>query len=210
MNNLLSLLCSLFILAFIGCKDDVSNTTSQLPNAIDPTYDGLIPLAIGNYWVFVDSLQMETDTAKIVGYENNSDLLWWKLNEQIFAMRDFSNNFAIRNDTVFIKEPLRGGGEIIAFVIIPPRDSSFAYYYLVGGDAYSRREVTYYHDGFTVPAGTFQNYACYVEDIGLGKDSLIIVPKVGVVCRVTEWISFPDAKYNRIAHYLKEFHLKSN
>ena len=70
-------MCSLFILAFIGCKDDVSNTTSQSPNAKDPTYDGLIPLAIGNYWVFVDSLQMETDTAKIVGYENNSDLLWF-------------------------------------------------------------------------------------------------------------------------------------
>jgi hypothetical protein len=210
MRNLSLLMFFLSFSSLVGCADNNVNPTSQLDNTKDAVYEGLIPLALGNYWVFVDSMHAETDTSKVVDYEYSDNFLWWKLNKQTFAMRDLGDNFAIRNDTVFAEEPLRGGGYIIAYVIVPPADSMSGYDYLIGGDAFGHREVTYYHDGFTVPAGTFQSYACYVENIGLGKDSLVIVPKVGAVCRVTEWISFPGAKYNRVTHYLKEFHIKMN
>ena len=201
---------SLFLSGLLGCTDNGTLPSQEMPTGNDPRYDGLIPMALGNYWVFVDSLNSQSDTSQVVGYENSSDFLWWKLNRSTYAMSDFTDDFAIRNDTVFVKEPIRGGAEIVAYVIVPPTDTTTGYFYASGGDSWLYRQVTFFHDGYTVPAGTFQDYACYVQDIGLGRDSLVIAPGVGVVCRVTEWLSFPGPKYNRVTHYLQSFHKNSN
>ena len=78
------------------------------------------------------------------------------------------------------------------YTLIPPRESTITYFNYKLGDVIAYRTVTFYKEAITLPFGTFQQYATYIEDEGSHKDSVIIVPGVGIVYRVMSGIESPS------------------
>ena len=211
----------IFVISLVfnaGCNKSAPTTSlSDEPkdssNVIPFNFDGcLIPTAVGNYWIYTDSAQTTFDTIKIIGKDSSDNFLWWKLNKKSFAMGYFSDEFAVRNDSIFIRDQAEFG-KFIRISLILPRDYIDTYGYFEGGDAGVVVHVTVYNNSITTPAGIFQQHACYKQNLGLEHDydSLEIVPNVGVVCRVSEWTEFyaAGAEHQTFSRYLKSYHFEN-
>ncbi len=195
MNVLLIIIC----VVFLSCMDDDSNGVTVIP-----VKTPVIPTSLNNYWIYsaVDSGQ--ADTVRIREKKYQAGYTWWKLQNWSFPMAQLSHEFATRNDSIFTRQTVEGGGEIITVQFISPEDSSLTYHITIGGDAGARRTVTYHSDSVSVPAGTFSPYITYVTEQGDYRDMLFVVPKVGVVGRKIEggYYSVPPL---RMESYLVEY-----
>jgi hypothetical protein len=146
----------------------------------------LIPMAIGNFWIYIDSATGASgNTIRVTGVENKDGYTWWQLDNKSWAASALGNNFGVRNDTIFSKEQGKPPSSwIITKVFIKPVDSSVVYMSAIGGDVIISITATHYKSQITVPAGTFNEYFTYVYNPGYMKDSVIIVPHIGIVARI--------------------------
>ncbi len=194
-------------LLFFSCKNSIGPIITPEEEPPDILINVLIPTNVGNYWVYTDSTQLNLDTVSIVAKLCSLGFDWRKLRNQSFAMRQFGDEFATRNDTIFsINFTFRGYTEIYPAFFFP-KDSSITYYY-ISGCFIIKRTATLYKNKITVPAGTFQEYVCFVDDWGSRKDSLLIVPGIGVVCSVYECISIGGIYTQK--SFLKNYYIKRN
>lgn len=165
----------------------------------------LIPTAVNNSWIYTDSNQTHFDTVSVTGVYNNQDYTWWKLRNSSFTMSQCGGEFGVRNDSIFSRQATETGSIVIGLVFIPPRDITIVFPSLVGGDALIEISVTQYDSTYTVPAGSFDRYVTYIFDGGLEKDSLVIVPGVGVVARILEGRAYPGRPAFTVKSYLKSY-----
>ena len=192
-------ICPVFLLS--------CNNTIEVENQ-NGSVGGLIPAAIGNYWIYTDSSQTLFDTVSITAKYCSLGYVWWKLQNNSFAMEDFSVEFANRNDSVFGKTSNRGGIELVTPTYITPSDSTINYYILQGCFIIPRK-ATFYKRAITVPAGTFNQYIAYITDYGNDKDSLVIVPEIGVVCRVFQGHANFGSDAYTVKSFLKSYYLSN-
>ncbi len=190
-------------------NDDITTVKTDSIKIVQDTskYHGIMSLAVGNYWIYSDSTHSEKDTVKIISTDTAHGLLWWKMNMRSFATTDLMTEFAIRNDTIFVKQPNMLGGYIVSLILIPPRDTSFTYFHLSGSDLLESRKVQKVNQSITVLAGTFPQYITYVKDFGSNKDSLVLVPGIGIVYHSYTWLSNPVSIYHKLFYQLSKYHL---
>jgi hypothetical protein len=203
------LIISLSLMSCSNNNDEISSAKIDSTKNVQDTskYNGILSLAVGNYWIYSDSTLAEKDTVKIVGTDTANGFLWWKTNIQSFATTDLMTEFAIRNDTIFVKQPNMLGGYIVSLILIPPRDTSITYSHLSGSDLMVSRTVQKVNRPITVLAGTFPHYIAYVKDIGSNKDSLVLVPGIGIVYHSYKWQSSPGNIYHKLFYQLNKYHL---
>jgi hypothetical protein len=190
-------------------NDEISSAKIDSTKNVQDTskYNGILSLAVGNYWIYSDSTLAEKDTVKIIGTDTANGLLWWKMNNSSFATTDLMTEFAVRKDTIFVKQPNMLGGYIVSLILIPPRDSSITYFHLSGSDLLVSRKVQKVNQPITVLAGTFPQYFTYVKDIGSNTDSLVLVPGIGIVYHSYKWQSSPGNIYHKLFYQLNKYHL---
>lgn len=167
-------------------------------------FSRLIPSAVGNYWIYTDSNLTQFDTTSIISVYNTEGYTWWKLNNRSFTMEEFSSEFAVRGDTILGRWAPKGGSTQIGWIFLPPAYTPFAYPFFRGDVGHYRR-VTQHHEPITVPAGTFNMFFTYVENLPFERDSIIIVPNVGVVARIFTGRKYPDRPAFVKKHFLKTY-----
>ncbi len=119
-------------------------------------------------------------------------------------MSYFANEFATRNDTIFGKTNYRTPKYYILPYFFIPRNNAVVRY-VIPGCVTRKLRATIHEMKITVPAGTFKPYISFVEDGWIKKDSLVIVPGIGVVCRVTEGRAYPGIPAFTTKWFLKSY-----
>ena len=137
------------------------------PNAI-------LPLEIGNYWVYVDTVwrsgvpNVTRDSFAVVDYEVDTLGEWWVLNKYMYNL---GKRLLIKGDSLYTHQ--RGFNfEYPEREYIPPVESPLTYDVIKSGDMLYSRIVSALDTALTVPAGTFDGVwkydgllYCYFEQI---------------------------------------------
>lgn len=199
----------LTILAALG----ISLSQFQCSESINPSIDGtgatnflFYPLSVGNVWIYCDSTQTVFDTVIIQSRTNIVDTLWWKLRNQSFACSELQEEFGSVGDALIRWAYDRGGSRFVTSLFLPPRDTTY-YFERFYDDVGQFIRVTNYYRPCIVPAGRFNQYITYVADRGSQKDSVVIVPGVGIVARIFSWYELPDKKRFIRKSYLYSYQL---
>lgn len=158
----------LLTLVSLSCKDSV-----QLFQPIsEPTSfrSALLPLAIGNSWHYVDTLDSYPYqyTDSVTRFRKDGDLYWWSIG---FGGQEF----AVRNDTIVYAPSI---GETLPYYIPnpPPGDTVHLHWgYELDVRVYSLPGIV------VVPAGSFENCAAYEYDNGYAIVLFVFKPGVGVL-----------------------------
>ena len=192
----------------------ISLSQFQCSESINPSIDSsgtpnflFYPLAVGNMWIYCDSAQTVFDTVIIQSRTNVGDTLWWKLQNPSFACAELQEEFGSVGDTLIRWAYDRGGSRFVTSLFLPPRDTSY-HFERFYGDVGEFIRVTKYYRSCTVPAGRFDQYITYVADRGSQKDSVVIVPRVGIVARIFSWFEYPDKKQFTRKSFLYKYKLK--
>jgi hypothetical protein len=174
-----------FLLLF-GCKENP--TMNQ--QSVEYTF---FPAAVGNQWLYVDSMNSTVNTTitKIISSNVDSNgFLWWNIENQSFATGFLGDKVVIRNDSIFSLQFTRGGPSYLGLLLVPPRDTTFTFY-RDGGDVGFEIRVTRGQETYQIPAGSFNNWASYVFSSVLETDSIIVAPKIGILSRTFTGIEYP-------------------
>ncbi len=200
-----TILLFLSSLLFISCNPE---TNDHNPDVID---GALIPSAIGNYWIYIDSLYIDGefnsvsfDTMTIVDTMHTLGKKWWKV-EGYRTLPYIWEYYAIENDSVY---SIQGGwSPILSLDYIYPTDSLTVLQTLIEGDLGLLRYVIKSTAPVTTDIGTFQNCGKYYG--GWSKDSQYaeeyIKPGIGFVKSIF-WYKNPNQPRYRHSRYLFDYH----
>jgi hypothetical protein len=168
--------------------------------------NGIVPFAIGNYWVYADSvwkdgnLQSEGyDTLRITNVSNYNEELWWGFSD--------GSQLSERNDTVFeLNRYIRCFRRETLFFPVSHSDfqDSVCYYISVNNYfdmIYTTRSSSISNQIIKTPAGQFRECSRY--DI-LNNKVQIVKPGIGVIM-ISEDVSAISYKHHRI---LVSYHLE--
>jgi hypothetical protein len=168
--------------------------------------NGVIPFAIGNYWVYADTVWEEGnilkagfDTIRINSVSNYNGELWWMFSD--------GSQLSERHDTVFeLNRYIRCFGRETLF--FPLSHTNFqdrvCFYISLNGYfdmIYTIRNSSLLNNVFITPAGQFRE--CSKYDI-LNNKVQIVKPGVGIIM-INEEISSLSYKRHRI---LASYHLE--
>lgn len=184
MNNSLTVIFVSLNLFFFSCNEQIIQTPDK-----DPWFEStLIPLEVGNQWIYIDSvltttiyrgdttttLNVSTDTLIIVSSRLHRGDTIYTPNEYTFPLHLYLSILE-RNDSVFEVQGVDPNWNLILNFryFAPLMDGEFEIY---PGYIASRQNKI-----LNTKVGTFPMYYLYLEE---GRDSTFIVPKVGIVKRV--------------------------
>lgn len=181
------------ILILVSCKENPIDSKLQPPYS----NSSFIPVAIGNYWQYTDSLYdgvIQNSSVEINAFSiDSTGAVWWKLSNITMASSFIPNEFKIINDSIFgiIINPW-SGHSTVSLAIPPPQPESFTYT-RISSDFGIEFTVNLYDTPYTVPAGEFTKCATYVDDNGFDRrDSIVIAPGVGILSRTRTWRNFSN------------------
>ena len=167
---------------------------------------GIIPFAIGNFWIYADSVWKDgnlqsagLDTLRITGVSNYNDELWWRFSD--------GSQLSERNDTVF-----EGNRYIRCFrretLFFPLSHSNFqdsicCYISLEGyfDMIYTSRNSSISDQVIKIPAGQFRECSRYEI---VNNKIQIVKPGIGVIM-ISEEISALSYKHHKV---LVSYHIQ--
>ena len=167
-----------------GCGDDDPTQPPVTPSR-------LVPLGLGNYWTYVDSLVTSTgtyvdiDTVLVVAMRAEGAHTWFEL-QSTFSPSIGASEFMTRSDSVFSLQPTEAPGGQVAKVVsleyIRAQDTDTSTYNSVfGGDVLLVKSVTALNQTHTVPAGSFTDCAAYDYEIFPEHYREVLKPGVGIL-----------------------------
>jgi hypothetical protein len=192
LNIFYTILVCIISLLFNTC------TFSDNEFPVDPPFnpDSLclcFPVGIGYEWTYRDSLSNSfygIVTTKIVSNERDSlgRILWNVENNSNATKLFLGNQFFLRNDSLFIIGPAPfWQGKTTYLRLIPPRESEFTFYLRID-DVGRNYKVKWNKDKIIrTPSGHFKNWISLVSSTIESYDSVIVVPRVGILFRFTEF-----------------------
>jgi hypothetical protein len=151
------------------------------------------PVGIGFEWTYRDSISNSfygLVTTKIISNERDSlgDILWNVENNSNATKLFLGNQFFIRNDSLFIIAPAPfWQGKTTYLRLIPPRENEFTFYMRIEDVGRSYKVKWNKDKPIITPAGQFKNWMSLVSSNILMYDSVIVVPRIGIVFRYTEF-----------------------
>lgn len=158
---------------------------AQLPKS-DAQNTSLLPLKIGNYWVYVSSQAPDKkDTIKIVKTKIIGSDTCYYFKQSLML---------VKNDTVF-EFQLQGNGNPVASVQYFPA-VDMKYTILVGGDAIAGRSVKKLKAPYKVNGKEYQN--CYEFSDKLFNKTTIFAAGVGII-----EMRYPDQTISLVAYKVK-------
>ena len=184
----LSLTCGLLavtllvVLVLFSC--DKSNPITENPN---PENDSLIPTAVGNFGVYVDSiiindtLEVKTDTAMITDVKIVDGKKWWQLRNNSIAMAPLWPEFTVQNDSIYTWEHCRGGQKMLGLKFVPPQEETIYFDRLLGCDTGLQVRVSLQKQKYRSSVGTFDSYVLYNVNEGPTKNLFFVVPGIGIL-----------------------------
>jgi len=208
----------LIIVTFVSCTkvDDIESITieecgsSAVLKPIEYKSNlksgSIIPFAIGNYWVYADSVWKDGnlqkagfDTLRISSVSNYNGELWWKFSD--------GSQLSERHDTVFeLNRYIRCFHRETLFFPLSHTNfqDSICYYISIDGHfdmIYTIRNSSLLNEVLTTPAGQFRE--CSKYDI-LNNKVQIVKPGVGILM-ANEEMSSLSYRHHRI---LISYHLE--
>ena len=163
------------------------NEKQIVENENNSGVNSFFPAKIGNYWIYVDSvtinnvLEVSRDTIIIIGTENVDNQKWWKLNHSCIAIQPIGEEFLIRNDSVFSKQPCWGGVFFPGLAFIPITSGVKNFVRPHGCDAGISVQATFIEEEYNEFSITSKNYILYEENIGLETNVSKFIQGIGVV-----------------------------
>ncbi|MFI5135822.1 MAG: hypothetical protein ACHQD9_08220, partial [Chitinophagales bacterium] len=141
-------LCGIFS-SILFLKESSCQTKSSLHN-------GMLPLAIGNEWIYIDSV---TEEGKLISVSNDT-LRIEKIssfeNATTYLFND-GREMMVRGDTLF-QLVLQRGGSKFPTVVFYPSETESSFNYAFGGDVVVQRTVNRMSD---CPKSAWSNSKCY-------------------------------------------------
>jgi hypothetical protein len=162
--------------------------------AVTQNQGPLIPMAVGNYWVYGNALYQSSlfDSVRIVSPSVLDGEIWWDLSPAVL----FGQRLRSSGDSVFNEYGLQliAASDTTVFFPVGPG-------FLRHSDAAGSCQVTRLPENVTVPAGTFANCYRYRRHCSGGDSShfwfsnieLIVAPGVGVIRAVWDFDTGPYA-----------------
>ncbi|MCH7762807.1 MAG: hypothetical protein IIB95_03595 [Candidatus Marinimicrobia bacterium] len=177
---------TLIALILLSCNDN-NNTPPD-----DQPYRGLIPAAIGNYWIYADSIwinqnltSVKFDTVEIVEIIMRDSITWWQLSG--WELPYLRREFAVINDSVYSWQ-IFFSQTFKSLVYIPPPDTMTVYESTISGDILIYRTAELWNEPIELGLGTFHDCGRYtVGEIAMGAQiEEFIAPGVGII--FVDWI----------------------
>jgi hypothetical protein len=157
-------LFSFFILLAGSCMLSAQVTKGNKKNTC------LLPLKIGNYWVYASSQSPEKrDTVRILNYRIVGTDTGYYFNQTLLKEK---------NDTVFEIQPQRNGSNI-STVQYFSSETDLNYKILVGGDAWAGRSVKKLKEPYTVNGKKYLD--CYEFTDKLYNKSTVFSKGIGII-----------------------------
>ena len=181
------------ILILVSCKENPIDSKLQPPYS----NSSFIPVAIGNYWQYTDSLYdgaIQNSSVEINAFSiDSTGVVWWKLSNITMASSFIPNEFKVINDSIFeITINPWSGNSTVSLAIPPPQPESFTYT-KISSDFGNSYRVTLYNTPYKTPAGTFTQWASYIHDNAIDRrDSIVIAPGIGILSRTRIWRNFSN------------------
>jgi hypothetical protein len=179
-----------------GCRSSVTKSVSANSSA---TSDGIIPLAIGNYWVYADSVwqdgkltQAGIDTLSVTGVSNYNDEIWWIFSD--------GSGLSQKDDTVFeLDRNIRCYGKNTLFFPVSYNNFQDSVFYFISmNNNFSHiqtvRNSRILEETVIVPAGSFRE--CSLYDI-LNYKKQIVKPGIGILY-MNEEMSSSSYRHQRV------------
>lgn len=175
-------------LAMVSCddRDTLQPATGQPPDL----RFGILPLVIGNRWVYQDSLITSSSTraityaVSVLSVRCEGDKYWWTLQNRFNPSID-AREFMASNDSVFSLQHTDSPGGLAPVVsleyIHPSEADTISYRSVFFGDAGVTKTVTLLHQEYSGPAGRFTGCLLYTYDINPEHYREILAPDVGVL-----------------------------
>lgn len=197
-NNLI--LFSL-LLTLISCKKEITSDNpyancpygSSFIAMTDPSVesDGLIPLALNNYWIYSDSIWLDSilqpvtfDTLRVVSAEKAGKDIWWKMSDGL--------SFCQQNDTIY-KLNFMGNAfpgttvcpdkEVLFFTV--PADTAIVWTEWIS-DYGMPGEVKLNKSTLHTQAGDFSCFFEYNQSNAIGINYRWIKPGIGIIKTLQE------------------------
>jgi|GEM_PF-3206607 hypothetical protein len=182
----------LFLLAFsnLYCKKSPAETLEKEPTTFRKSF---LPLAVGNTWVYVDSLCTNTDTTvridtiSIIGFRKNKGNVWWKF---YHTGRSYGNYYELmeQNDSVYDLQYGEGIGNtsFAAIEYIPPQGDTIILQTTQGGDAGLWKKIYRITQPYFVPSGTFDSCTMFYYHSGQTHQWEVIRPRIGFISFETQ------------------------
>jgi hypothetical protein len=175
-----------FVALGISCKDIGNEATG-------PPESGLIPAAIGNKWVYLDTYATQNvhrttlDSTVIHSVKTIDGHLWWEPTHGSMGPDATTFLFPVfRNDAGRVlarRTDSYGSVPYLSVVFITPTPIETEYSITFGGDAAALYKARLCLDTLLTNVGAFSPYALYYNG-PWEADSIFLVPELGVVKRV--------------------------
>ena len=175
-------------------------------------YTAILPMAIGNYWIYADTswrggvTDSSIDTVKVVDHVTDYLGDWWVLSQPLLSLGD---RIMLKGDSIYTSQ-YDWVGPYAEREYIPPIDTPYTYYMRLYGDIVFSRTVYRSFTMITTPAGAFD--ALYAYDCNFYCSEPLrqfIKPGVGFVYQeqlVCRW--GPSTDLTRRT-WLVEYHLEN-
>ncbi len=168
--------------SLVGCVNETQQSGSD---------SQIIPFALWNRWVYIDSLStasqtaVDTITVTVISVRKDATGLWWKL-ENRFNPSIAANEFMLRNDSVFSLQRSESPAGTVPVVSLeyarPPLTDTLRYNSLFGGDVVIEKTLTaMISRNIQVPAATFSTYATVAYQVFPDHYREFLVRGAGVV-----------------------------
>jgi hypothetical protein len=173
--------------ACLACLLGCGNDDPVVPPGTPPP---LLPLAVGNRWLYVDSMitsagtATHADTVVVLGLRSAGATTWYELRSS-FNPSIAASEFATSNDSIFSLQYTEAPGGMAPVISLeylpPPAAGSLVYTSVFDGDALFQKSVAALHETVTVPAGSFADCAVYEYQIYPEHYREIVKPGLGVL-----------------------------
>jgi hypothetical protein len=150
----------------------------------------IIPLVLGNRWLYFDTLITQTSVHAIsyevivVSVRRDGNSYWWKLQNR-FNPSIASREFMAQGDSIFslqYADSPYGWAPIASLEYLPPPlAGTLEFRSTFSGDAGITKSVTRLNREHSTPAGTFNGCIVYMYDINPEHYQEIVVPGIGVL-----------------------------
>lgn len=135
-------------------------------------YTAILPMAIGNYWIYADTswrggvTESSIDTVKVVDHVTDYLGDWWVLSQPLLSLGD---RIMLKGDSIYTHQDTWYGEEYAVLEYIPPVDTPVTYN--VGYSTFPNLNLVYQRTVcesdtiITAPAGTFNNLWVYESNV---------------------------------------------
>jgi hypothetical protein len=176
------------VMTLHSCKD--RGATDPFEGPPPDLRSAILPLQIGNSWVYLDSLITPSETS-IVTYtvsvhsaRMEAGRYWWRLYNRFNPSID-AREFMAGGDSIYSLQYREAPTGLVGVVsleyVLPGPADTLSFQSLYSGDAIIRKRATRVAQEVHVPAGSFLGGVLYTYDINPEHYREVVVPGVGVL-----------------------------